>query len=162
MVSEQPQPMVDAATVESDPATDPDQLAGAPTCDGGVDAWQCSGRSSRTAHGFQPEEIADRLLPARPRISPDGSRVLFTVRPASRRGEHRTQHVWVARSGRAARPFTAGAGNDAEPEWSPEGQSIVFHSDRETRGTGRLYVIPADGGEAQPLSSISGDLSHPV
>lgn len=93
---------------------------------------------------------------------PDGSRVLFTVRPASRRGEHRTQHVWVAGSGRAARPFTAGAGNDAEPEWSPEGQSIVFHSDRETRGTGRLYVIPADGGEAQPLSSISGDLSHPV
>ncbi len=162
MVSEQFQPRVDGMTVPSDSATDPARLGVAPMSDGGIGAWTCSGRPWQMAAGFQAEEIADRLLPARPRISPDGSRILFTVRPASRRGAHRTQDIWVGGSGQPARPFTAGAGNDAEPEWSPDGQSIVFHSDRETRGTGRLYVIPAGGGEAQPLSSISGDLSHPV
>ncbi len=111
---------------------------------------------------FQPEEIVDRLLPGRPRVSPDGRQVLFTVRSASQRGEHRTQHLWLGSDDRPARPFTAGAGQDDEPEWSPDGQRIVFHSDRETRGTGRLYVIPADGGEAQHLSELSGELSGPA
>ncbi len=116
----------------------------------------------RNTDPFQPEEIVDRLLPGRPRVSPDGRQVLFTVRSASRRTEHRTQHLWLSRDDGPARPFTAGFGHDAEPEWSPDGRTIVFHSDRETRGTSRLYVIPADGGEAQVLSSLSGDLSSPV
>ena len=111
---------------------------------------------------LQPEEIVDRLLPSRPRISPNGHQVVFTVRSASRRGEHRTQHLWLGGVDRHARPFTGGAGHDAEPEWSPDGGRIVFHSDRETRGTGRLYLIPADGGEAQPLSSLAGELSRPT
>ena len=43
-----------------------------------------------------PEEIADRLVPSDPRISPDGSRVIFAVSPGSKAGEKWTRSLWIA------------------------------------------------------------------
>src|SRR5215212_7277519 len=41
-----------------------------------------------------PEEIVDRLRPSDPRISPDGSRVIFAVSPRSKACEKWTRSLW--------------------------------------------------------------------
>lgn len=106
-------------------------------------------------------EVADRVRPGQPLISPDGTRVLFTLRPIGRVSRRRQQAIWMAGE-RPAFPFTAGSANDTDPAWSPAGDRIAFLSDRAETGTVRLYVIPVDGGEARPLGNLSGGLSAPA
>jgi dipeptidyl aminopeptidase/acylaminoacyl peptidase len=107
-----------------------------------------------------PEELADRLVPRDPQVSHDGRAVLFTVAPPGKKGEHPEQSIWIWRKGEEARPFTSATANDAQPRWSPSGDRIVFTSDRVERGESRLYLLPASGGEAQPLGELQGELSN--
>src|SRR5215211_4667227 len=106
-----------------------------------------------------PEELADRLSPVGPRVSPDGRLVVFTVSAPSHKGEHPEQALWVSRDGAPATRFTAGIGADRDPRWSPDGTRLLFISDRAERGTGMLYLLPVAGGEAQPLGELQGELS---
>lgn len=108
-----------------------------------------------------PEELADRLVPSAPRVSPDGQLVAFTVASKSQKGEHREQAIWMSRDGAPAVQFTAGIGVDIDPRWSPDGKQLLFISDRVELGTGKVYLLPVDGGEAQPLGSLAGALSDP-
>src|SRR5204862_2950639 len=77
--------------------------------------------------------------------SPDGRRIAF----------HRAGDIWVMRAdGGRAHQVTSGPGNDINPGWSPDGSQLVFS--RTTNGTlaGRsLYVVPAAGGTAHPLTA---------
>src|SRR4051812_16576676 len=109
---------------------------------------------------FTPEEIADRLIPEDPQISPDGRHVAFTVRPAGKKGEHQERTIWLSRDGAPAVRFSSGTANDARPRWSPDSKRIAFLSDRRDRGKSRVYLIAIDGGEAQPLGELEGEISQ--
>ncbi|MBA2596140.1 MAG: PD40 domain-containing protein [Chloroflexia bacterium] len=114
------------------------------------------------ADALAPEEIADRLIPTDPRISPDGSRVVFVARPASKKGEHWTRALWIASEDAAARQLTAGNADDQNPHWSPDGRTILFRSNCHSPGEDkqRLYLLSVSGGEALPLGEFSGDLGQ--
>jgi len=114
---------------------------------------------------FTPEELADRLGPESPRISPDGRAVVYAAAARGQKGEHKEQGLWIGRDGAAtARPLTAGTAHDAFPRWAPDGAHVLFCSDRHQRGddTAKLYLLPLDGGEARPLGDLQGDLSAPT
>ena len=49
---------------------------------------------------------------------------------------------------------------DTAPAFSPDGNSIVFESDR--GGTQQLYIMPASGGEARRMSFGQGRYATPV
>jgi len=112
---------------------------------------------------LMPEEIVDRIVPSDPRISPDGSRVVFVVSPASKSGEQRTRSLWISSDGSPARQFTAGTFDDRDPRWSPDGTQFLFRSDRLKPGSDeyRLFLLSASGGEALPLGELGGELSQP-
>jgi Tol biopolymer transport system component len=103
-------------------------------------------------------------MPSDPRISPDGSRVVFVVSPGGKTGEKWTRSLWIAGDGQQARRFTAGAADDCDPRWSPGGSRVLFRSDRLKPGSDeyRLFVISVSGGEAEPLGELGGELSQPA
>ena len=112
---------------------------------------------------FTPEELADRVVPAEPRISPDGRSVVFVAAPAGQKGEHPERALWISRDGAAARKLTAGVFDDRVPRWSPDGSKVLFLSDRVKRGEeSGLYVLPMDGGEALQLGDLGGELRSPA
>lgn len=97
-----------------------------------------------------------------PAISPDGSKVIYTVRdwqPSPRdpkRTESRTRIWIVPTTGGEARPLTFGDRADTQPQWSPDGRHISFVSsrgpDRGEPPAPQLYVMRADGGEATKVT----------
>ncbi|MBA3337996.1 MAG: S9 family peptidase, partial [Chloroflexia bacterium] len=127
-------------------------------------------RATSPASGDQPPsggvlsftELADRLVPEDPRLSPDGLHVVFAVAPPGKKKEHKEQALWISRDAMPAQPFTSGRWHDANPRWSPDGRQVVFCSDREERGEFKLYLIDLAGGEARPLSDLSGELTMPA
>lgn len=112
---------------------------------------------------LRPEEIADRIVPSDPHISPDGARVVFVADPVGRKEEKKRRTLWIAARDDGPRKLTAGTAVDAEPRWSPDGGRILFRSDRMTHEEDeqRLFVLPLAGGEAQPLGELAGKLTQP-
>jgi dipeptidyl aminopeptidase/acylaminoacyl peptidase len=89
-------------------------------------------------------------------LSPDGSRVAYTVKPVGKKEEHPLSAIWVAQLDGSSPPrrLTVGAAEDRAPLWSPDGRQLAFLSDRARRGTMQLYVINMEGGEARPLTPV--------
>jgi len=89
-------------------------------------------------HGQSPSPVApsvDQLLSlkrvASPRISPDGSRVTYTLRETNWEDNAYETEIWVAdvRTG-SNRQLTNGKKSSLAPAWSPDGSQVAFISDR--------------------------------
>jgi dipeptidyl aminopeptidase/acylaminoacyl peptidase len=115
-----------------------------------------------------------------PAISPDGTRVAFTVQTCDPDKDENRSAIWLATvagtvaatvagavAGAAAsgaqapaagpeaaavRQLTSGTSRDRAPTWSPDGTLIAFISDR-ADGRAQIHVLPADGGEARRVET---------
>ena len=100
---------------------------------------------------------------ANPRISPDGSRVAYTVSEVKMEKDKEWKtvtQIWVVpAAGGHARQFTRGDKSASQPEWSPDGSMIAFLADREKDGERQVWMMLADGGEAWSVSSHKGGVS---
>ncbi len=79
-------------------------------------------------------------------VSPDGETILFDLL-----GDLYT----VSRSGGAATRLTSGMALDLQPVYSPDGQTILFVSDRS--GNENLWIVDADGSNPRPVTTERGD-----
>ncbi len=88
-----------------------------------------------------------------PAISPDGTRILYSLARASKDLDRASSQVWLSKvDGSDARRLTWAGERNREARWSPDGRSIAFVSDRLQAGSG-LFVLPADGpGEAREIT----------
>jgi serine/threonine-protein kinase len=91
---------------------------------------------------------AVRAIWANPRFSPDGQRLALDISDGPQRD------VWVYEWARDSLTRLAfDPGDDYRPAWTPDGQRIVFSSDRAKPGTNNLYWVNADGtGEVTRLT----------
>jgi dipeptidyl aminopeptidase/acylaminoacyl peptidase len=98
-----------------------------------------------------------------PRISPDGSRVAYTVSETKMEKDKEWKsatQVWVVPiSGGKARQYTRGEKSASAPEWSPDGSMLAFLSDREKDGERQVWMMQADGGEAWVVTTHKGGVS---
>lgn len=87
---------------------------------------------------------------ASPQVSPDGSRVAFSMGDSAN-----FWHIWVVNiDGSKLVQLTTDTVVDDHPAWSPDGTKIVFGR-RTTPEVSYLVVINADGSNAQRLSPDS-------
>ena len=89
----------------------------------------------------------------RPRISPDGTRVALEVVAADR-----DIWIWDIARERLTR-LTFDPLTDQRPIWTPDGERVVFSSDR--NGRGNLFWKPADGTGAAELLHESPTITFP-
>jgi dipeptidyl aminopeptidase/acylaminoacyl peptidase len=96
-----------------------------------------------------------------PRISPDGTRVLFTVQYADRIGPPYTR-IWIADLAlRTAKPWGAGEGQEGSvARWAPDGKRVVFEG-RTGEGKSGILIANADATGAEPLVDLAGT-NHPL
>ncbi|SNY37727.1 Dipeptidyl aminopeptidase/acylaminoacyl peptidase [Paractinoplanes atraurantiacus] len=92
------------------------------------------------------EDLLSLTVPEQPALSPDGRRVAYVLRGADRDGDRVTREIWVG-----TRRFTRGPG-DTAPAWSPDGRWLAFL--RSGDGAAQVWLLPADGGEAEPLTGL--------
>ena len=143
------------------------------------------------ADGGEPLRLTDlKEGPAEPAWSPDGTQLAFSARVrdeaykeedekkrAPRRftrlqfkldnvgwtGDRRTHLFVVPADGSAeAKQITDGDYEDGQPTWTPDGQSIAFHSARSENWDidliDDIYLVPAAGGD--PVRLTPGDASY--
>jgi dipeptidyl aminopeptidase/acylaminoacyl peptidase len=89
------------------------------------------------------------------RPSPDGKKVLYTVREAVMKGERSeyVNQVFVCNTdGSQHIQLTRGEKNSSNPKWSPDGEWVAYTNDRD--GKNNLYVLPLGGGESERITDV--------
>lgn len=112
-------------------------------------------KTNPIAIGWSPEQCMKIKNISAIRVSPDGNKVLYTVREAvmtDDRSEYVNQ-VWLSNGdGSNAIQLTKGDKSSSNPKWSPDGKWITFTSARE--GKNNLYLLPVGGGEAEKITDV--------
>jgi dipeptidyl aminopeptidase/acylaminoacyl peptidase len=92
-----------------------------------------------------------------PRVSPDGSRVAFSVRTTDLEANQGRSDLYLAATdGSWVRRLTSHEASDTQPRWSPDGRSLYFVSTRS--GSAQVWRLPLEGGEAQPVTHLPLDV----
>ncbi|HZH84724.1 MAG TPA: S9 family peptidase, partial [Phototrophicaceae bacterium] len=88
-----------------------------------------------------------------PQLSPDGSKVAFTVQRVDMTNNVMpTQIYTVPLNGGAARQITQDGSQNARPRWTPDSKRIVFTSNR-SNGS-QIWSMAADGSDARQLTNL--------
>lgn len=88
-------------------------------------------------------------------VSPDGQAVVFETERADWKANRFREDLWLYRASDSSLIPLTTSGNDSDPDWSPDGRSVAFLSQREhgttddpTAGRTQVYAISTSGGEA--------------
>src|SRR6478672_11084356 len=116
--------------------------------------------SAVSAQTWDPELQMKVKAVGAPRVSPDGSRVVYTVNEAVTtpdKSEFVTQ-IWMANIATKQNiQLTFGDKSSTNPKWSPDGNWIAFTSNRKDNRN-NLYVLSTSGGEAEPLTDLKSGI----
>ncbi|SFW83379.1 S9 family peptidase [Amycolatopsis australiensis] len=107
------------------------------------------------------EAVVDRIVPSKPRVSPDGRWVVFVTAPVGRAGKHPVSTLWLApaEGGEPPSELAGGVAGHREPRWAPDSGSVFFLSDAAGRGTAQLYRVGVAGREAERLTDRPAGIS---
>ncbi len=101
-----------------------------------------------------------------PKISPDGRRVVYEVQKTNWEENGFERNLWIGEiASGETHALTTAKKSSTNPAWSPDGRWIAFLSDRpgqiagSAEGKKQLYVISADGGEAQQVTKVENDVN---
>jgi dipeptidyl aminopeptidase/acylaminoacyl peptidase len=87
------------------------------------------------------------------RLSPDGVKAVYSLRQHDIEKESSSAHLWlIDLESRQTRQLTYSGSLNVSPEWSPDGKTIAFRSDRS--GKPQIYLLPVDGGEAVQFTCL--------
>ena len=96
-----------------------------------------------------------------PRVSPDGSKVVYTVVSevmTADKSEYLTQ-IWLASTdGKENTQLTFADKSSTNPKWSPDGKWIAFTSTRKDNKS-NLYLLRVGGGEAEMMTDVKSGVT---
>jgi len=111
--------------------------------------------------GFTVEDMVNMERVGSPVLSPDATRVVYTVRSTNMDKNRGHTELWMVDL-RAAKPtprqLTQSEANNSDPEWSPAGDAIFFLSGRS--GSSQVWRLPLSGGEAAKVTDLPLDVDN--
>jgi dipeptidyl aminopeptidase/acylaminoacyl peptidase len=94
-------------------------------------------------------------------VSPDGSRVVFTLRTTDLEEDTGRTDLWLVQAdGGGLRRLTSHSASDHNPRWTPDGREVLFLSSRS--GSSQVWRIAVDGGEAAQVTDLALDAGNLV
>ena len=112
-------------------------------------------------HPFSVHDMLAMNQISDPHVSPDGLKIVFTVRTADMEENRGRTDLWLVNTdGKGLKQLTAHPASDFNPRWSPCGKYIWFLSTRS--GSSQVWRIPIDGGEARQVTRQPLDVGNLV
>jgi dipeptidyl aminopeptidase/acylaminoacyl peptidase len=109
--------------------------------------------------GFTIDDLVSMERVGSPAVSPDATRVVYTVRSTDLSKNRGHTDLWMVDL-RAARPvpqrLTNSTASSSDPEWSPNGDAVYFLSSRS--GSSQVWRLPLAGGEAAKVTDLPLDV----
>jgi hypothetical protein len=108
------------------------------------------------------KDLTDReeVLAGMPSVSPDGKTIAFAGQRNTGQYIQSKNRIWVLDDEGLLRELDPQQGRT--PAWSPDGEWIVFESDRGSpNGHYAVFIIPRQGGQALQLTSYEIHANHP-
>jgi dipeptidyl aminopeptidase/acylaminoacyl peptidase len=109
--------------------------------------------------GFTIDDLVSMERVGSPAVSPDATRVVYTVRSTDLSKNRGHTELWMVDL-RAAKPvpqrLTNNSASSSDPEWSPNGDAIYFLSGRS--GSSQVWRLPLAGGEAAKVTDLPLDV----
>ncbi len=114
---------------------------------------------SQNKRALKPEDLYKIVSVSDPQISPDSKWISFTASVPNLEDNKSNSDIWiVSRDGSQIKKLTNSPGADFKAKWLKSGSALVFISDR--LGSDALFLINADGGEAELISEAEFDFSN--
>jgi dipeptidyl aminopeptidase/acylaminoacyl peptidase len=111
--------------------------------------------------GFTVEDMVKMERVGSPVLSPDATRVVYTVRSTNLDKNRGNTQLWLLDL-RAAKPapvrLTQADASSSDPEWSPNGDAVYFLSARS--GSNQVWRLPLAGGEAAKVTDLPLDVEN--
>jgi WD40-like Beta Propeller Repeat len=125
--------------------------------------------SAFAQRGLTLEDVMAIRQVSDPRISPDSSRVVYTISEIDMKANEENVDLWlVSIAGGAPRRLTFQTRDDRRARRSPDDASIAFLSERDSVDDDgncvgqrtQIWLMPLDGGEARQLTSPPSAVSE--
>ena len=114
---------------------------------------------------IRASDLLEMKFVADPRVSPDGSRVAFSLSWVDVSSDTYRSGIWIAPvdGSRPEKAFTnvsetAAPFHDRMPRWNPATGDLSFLSNRS--GKDQVWCLPMQGGEARPLTVVEAGVSE--
>jgi dipeptidyl aminopeptidase/acylaminoacyl peptidase len=119
---------------------------------------------AQTKRAITLDDVLDLVQLSAPRISPDGSRVLFTRSEIKEwKDNKRVATIWIANADGSNQYQFLASDKDSAPQWSSDGTQVAFLSKRDKPESDKdagpqIWIIRAAGGEAAKLTEHKGEI----
>jgi dipeptidyl aminopeptidase/acylaminoacyl peptidase len=114
---------------------------------------------------FPIEELIDIDHPADVQLAPDGTYAIFVLgkgyKLAADKVAPKTLYRVDTATGKMSALTDSDTGTNEAPRLSPDGTKLAFFSNRTHHAEMQLYLMPANGGEAQSLTDLRGGIDTP-
>lgn len=110
-----------------------------------------------SAEPFSVEHLVRLDRVGAPNVSPDGDRVVYTLRKTDMAANKGRSDLWVsAIDGKSTHQLTSHEANDSDPSWSPDGKHVYFLSSRNE--SSQVWRIKPGGGKATQVTDLPIDV----